>query len=77
MSLIKRCYHQIVPPGSVNSFFKEQWERCERCEYDPENNEKCPAYSPTTYEIKDPTQNSSASEQINEKQESILRVIRA
>jgi len=32
-----------------HALFREKWERCKTCIYDPENNKKCPDYSPGTY----------------------------
>jgi len=42
MPVLERCVHQILNPV---------WERCKDCAYDSENNKKCPAYSPTAYDI--------------------------
>jgi len=42
MSALERCVHQILNPV---------WERCKDCAYDLENNKKCPAYSPTVYDV--------------------------
>lgn len=50
MSDIERCVHQISDGGN-HLLFKEQWERCKNCAYDPENNKKCPGYSPRVYSI--------------------------
>ena len=48
MPTIERCVHQTCDEG-VHVLFKEQWERCKECSYDPENNKKCPGYSPISY----------------------------
>ena len=45
-TLVERCSHQILSP-EVHALFKEQWKRCSNCAYDPENNKRCPNYSPT------------------------------
>ena len=42
MSALERCVHQLLNPV---------WKSCEDCAYDLENNKKCPAYSPTVYDI--------------------------
>jgi hypothetical protein len=47
---LERCIHQGVDVGH-HALFKEQWERCKNCAYDPENNKKCPGYSPVVYSI--------------------------
>lgn len=49
-TLEERCVHQGVDNG-IHILFKEQWERCKNCAYDPENNKKCENYSPTSYFI--------------------------
>jgi hypothetical protein len=46
MPELERCVHQGVDTGR-HVLFKEQWENCKTCTYDPENNKKCPNYSPT------------------------------
>ncbi|HPD82028.1 MAG TPA: hypothetical protein PK357_02915 [Candidatus Pacearchaeota archaeon] len=48
MSDIERCVHQVSDGGN-HLLFKEQWERCKNCAYDPENNKKCSGYSPIVY----------------------------
>lgn len=48
MSLVERCIHQGIDTGR-HALFKEKWERCKNCEYDLENNKKCPDYVPTSY----------------------------
>lgn len=52
MSELERCVHQISDEG-VHALFKEQWERCKNCAYDPQNNKRCsnycPTYSPVSY----------------------------
>jgi hypothetical protein len=40
------CMHQGVDNGP-HALFKEKWDRCKNCTYDPENNKKCPDYSKT------------------------------
>lgn len=52
MSDIERCVHQISDGGN-HLLFKEQWERCKNCAYDPENNKRCPGYSPIVYSVPD------------------------
>jgi len=53
MSALERCVHQIMPTGAHISFLKGEWERCKECKYDPENNKRCPNYSPTSYYVPD------------------------
>jgi hypothetical protein len=50
MSGIERCLHQISDEGN-HILFREQWERCKNCAYDPANNKKCPGYSPIVYSL--------------------------
>jgi len=52
MSLVERCVHQGLDIGA-HVLFKEQWERCKNCTYDPENNKMCAGYSPTAYNLPD------------------------
>ncbi len=49
---LERCVHQGLDTGA-HVLFKEQWERCKNCTYDPENNKKCVGYSPTAYSVSD------------------------
>jgi hypothetical protein len=63
MSTIERCVHQISDEGP-HALFKEQWERCKGCKYDPENNKRCCGYSPIAYYNSNPV--SSVSQNIRE-----------
>jgi len=56
MPALERCVHQILNPV---------WKSCENCAYDPENNKKCPAYSPTSYDISDNKIEPNIYEQLN------------
>jgi hypothetical protein len=47
-TLVERCVHQGINTGH-HALFKEKWERCKNCAYDPENNKRCPEYSTTAY----------------------------
>jgi hypothetical protein len=48
-TLVERCVHQDVPDTGRHVLFKEQWDKCKNCTYDPVNNKKCPGYSPKSY----------------------------
>lgn len=65
-TLVERCVHQIFDEG-VHVLFKEQWEACKKCAYDPENNKKCPGYSPTAHYVSNnsPSLVSSTSPNLN------------
>jgi hypothetical protein len=56
MSALERCVHQGIDDGP-HILFKEKWERCKNCAYDPENNKNCPDYSPTAYYVSDNNSN--------------------
>jgi hypothetical protein len=51
MSDLERCIHQLHDEGIHSVLFKEQWEKCMNCTYDPVNNKRCPGYSPTYYPV--------------------------
>jgi hypothetical protein len=67
MSVLERCVHQEHDEGA-HVLFKEQWERCKSCAYDPENNKRCCNYSPTAYYTLENEKNliSSIVETVNE-----------
>ena len=44
MFIEERCIHQNELDTGPHVLFKEQWERCKNCAYDPENNKKCNNY---------------------------------
>lgn len=73
MPTIERCVNQGINAGR-HLLFHEQWERCKNCKYDPENNKKCPGYSPTSYNIKEKETVIFNQEEI---EESTLHVVRA
>ena len=52
MSVLERCVHQGLDTGA-HVLFKEKWERCKNCAYDPENNKKCTDYSKSDYYFSD------------------------
>lgn len=66
MSLEERCAHQGVDSGP-HVLFKEKWERCKNCAYDPENNKKCSDYAKADYYVPDKRSEPIISEQITEK----------
>ena len=45
-SIPERCFYQIVPP--IKSLLGNRLGvgDCSKCAYDPENNKKCPGYTP-------------------------------
>jgi hypothetical protein len=52
MSVEERCVHQGIDTGA-HVLFKEKWERCKNCAYDPENNKRCTDYTKVEYYISD------------------------
>jgi hypothetical protein len=72
MSLVERCFHQLADEGLHSVLFKEQWDACKKCEYNPEINKKCDGYYQVTYEIPDIKSESLIYKQIEKISETVI-----
>jgi hypothetical protein len=53
MLIEERCMYQNEMDTGPHVLFKEQWEKCRNCVYDPENNKRCNNYFGIKYSVPD------------------------